>query len=76
MGAIPIVKSSASDSMFDDLPVVIVMDWNEINEDFLLESYEKIKNTKFNLDKLFIDYWLKLIDDVKTTGRLPQETIL
>ncbi len=69
MGAIPIVKSSASDEMFEGLPVLIVNEWEEITEEFLIDAYEKISSKNGNLDKLNIDYWLKLIEDAKASDR-------
>lgn len=61
MGSIPIVRSSSLDPLYEDLPVVIVQDWNEISEEFLNEQYEAIAKKSYNLDKLFIAYWLNLI---------------
>lgn len=74
MGAIPIVKSSASNEMFKDLPVLIVNDWDEVTEEFLIESYKGIRGKKHNLDKLFMDYWTNLIDDIKNYG-IPAESL-
>lgn len=62
MGAIPIVRSSTLDSMFENLPVVIVKDWNELTEEFLLQKYEEIKSRTFQMDKVYAEYWLKQID--------------
>lgn len=68
LGAIVITKTSSLDKMYLDnnLPVVILQDWNELNvsnlEDKLKtwkdEHYEK---TKYNniLPKLDIKYWIK-----------------
>lgn len=61
MGAIPIVRSSSLDPMYDNLPVVIINDWNEINEDFLQKKYDEFKSKNFQSEKKFIDYWLKEI---------------
>ncbi len=65
LGSIPIVKSSAMDSMFKDLPVLIVNDWNEITEDFLKDKYSELSKKKFNIEKIYIQYWLNLIDSYK-----------
>ena len=65
MGAIPIVKTSASDEMFDDLPVLIVEDWNIIDQEFLLDQYVEMQQNEYNMDKLYIEYWLHLIDTFK-----------
>ncbi len=71
LGAIPILKTSASDRMFKDLPVLIVKDWDEVTEQFLNESYERIRSRPFRKEKLYIDYWLKLIDEAKETALPP-----
>lgn len=61
MGAIPIVRSSSLDALFSDLPVLIVENWEMVTETYLEEQYRLLKQKKPNLDKLFIEYWLKLI---------------
>lgn len=61
MGAIPIVKKSNLDSMYEGLPVLIVEDWNEINEEFLVNKYEEITSKIHNLEKNYIYYWFDLI---------------
>lgn len=61
MGAIPIVKSSAMDGMYQDLPVIVVDDWNCITQEFLGQEYQKIKITTYNREKLYADYWVALI---------------
>ena len=66
MGAIPIVKTSSLDPLFENLPVLIVKDWSEINETFLHQSYKKMQSVEYHFEKLFIDYWLNLIDSYKT----------
>lgn len=65
LGAIPILKNSASDQMYNDLPVLIVNEWNDIDEELLLQSYKKIKERPKNLYKLNIQYWLDLIEKTK-----------
>jgi hypothetical protein len=55
--SIPIVKRNYNNTYFKDLPVVYVDNWNEINEDFLNYEYDRINNSKFNLDKLNFEYW-------------------
>lgn len=65
MGAIPIVRSSTLDFMFEELPVLIVDDWDEIDLPFLEEKYIEMQNTNYNYEKMYIDYWYKLIDSYK-----------
>ncbi|MCL4360887.1 hypothetical protein M1446_00855 [Candidatus Dependentiae bacterium] len=66
MGAYPIVKTSACDKMYEDMPVLIINDWNEVTEDFLNTKYEEMKNKKYNHEKIFADYWFNLIKSYKS----------
>ena len=70
LGSIPIVKSFRSNGvndMFDDLPVLIVNEWNEITEQLLNDTIEKFKNTVFNYDKLTLSYWTKQFTFITST---------
>jgi hypothetical protein len=60
LGCIPIVKKSSIDELYKELPVLIVNNWFEVNEDLLEKTIEKFKNMTFNFDKLKLDYWVKL----------------
>jgi hypothetical protein len=62
VGTIPILKSSPLDPLYQDLPVLIVNDWTEVTEEFLEQKYLEITQKAYNLDKLYADYWLKIID--------------
>lgn len=63
LGGIVITKTSSLDPLFEDLPVVIVKDWDECkDEKNLLKWEEKYKNlTNYNhIDKFFTyNYWLE-----------------
>ncbi len=69
MGSIPIVKSSASDSLFQDLPVLIVKDWNEITEEFLTEKFHEISSKSYNFERLNLAFWLAAIDAEQKKSR-------
>lgn len=58
LGCIPIVKTSAIDALYDDLPVLIVKDWSEITRDFLLNTIEDFKGRNFLYEKLTLEYWI------------------
>jgi hypothetical protein len=64
MGAIPIVKSSSMDSLFEGLPVVIVNSWDEITEDFLRKKHQEILSGLYNLDKIYMNYWMNTLKDL------------
>jgi hypothetical protein len=68
MGAIPIVKTSACDEMYKNLPVLIVQDWEDITEEFLNVCWNEMSLKQYNLDKIYLNYWLELINYAKTTG--------
>jgi hypothetical protein len=39
-GVIPVVKSSTLDDLYKNLPIVIVNDWTEVTEEFLVDNYD------------------------------------
>ncbi len=65
VGSIPIVHRSPLDHIFEDLPVIIVDDYNEITENFLNKKYDEMKNKTYNLNKLYLKYWHDLINKAK-----------
>lgn len=64
---IPIVLSSSINEIYEDLPVLVINNWNEINEDFLKQKYNEIfykkKNNLYNMEKITLNYWLNKIKD-------------
>lgn len=58
LGCIPIMKTFGSDNMFEDLPVVIVKEWSDVNKELLEKTIETFKNKKFNYNKLLLSYWV------------------
>jgi hypothetical protein len=65
MGSIPIVKTSSLDSLYADLPVIIVNDWNEVTEEFLNKKWEEMKDLTFNIEKIYADWWLNQIKELQ-----------
>jgi hypothetical protein len=66
LGCIVIVKSSPIDNLYEDLPVVIIKDWNQITEENLKKWKEKFSSLvidKSYYKKLKNDYWTKKIMD-------------
>lgn len=61
LGAIPIVKTSPLDTLYDDLPVLIVQEWSDITPELLTETVAKFKAKDFNYQKLALAYWLDYI---------------
>jgi hypothetical protein len=65
LGCIPIVKSSKIDSLYDELPVLIVNDWNEVNQELLDKTIKNYKDRQFNLERLTLKYWIDKINSYK-----------
>ena len=64
MGGIPIIiQNRILESMLEDLPFVLVRNWEQIkDEKFLQDSWDKLSNRQnYNFNKLRIDYWINLI---------------
>ena len=60
--SIPIVKKCIEMEDFYDMPILFVDSWEDITKEYLDKKYQEIINKTFNLEKLKIDYWLKLIE--------------
>lgn len=65
MGSIPVVKTSTLDSLYDELPVIIVHDWKDVSLEYLIKKREELKNTKLSLERMHFDYWAKIIYELK-----------
>lgn len=63
LGCIPIVKRSGMriDALFDELPVLLVDKWVEVNEELLIKTIEKFSKETFNMEKLKLKYWIDKI---------------
>jgi len=65
VGSIPIVSTSKLDPIFKDLPVLIIKKWEDITEEFLLEKYEEMLSKKYNLEKIYINFWFDKIRKIQ-----------
>lgn len=69
LGSIPIVKTSDIDSIYNNLPVLIVDKWDNINVELLQNTVKKFKNkfenNEFQLEKLELKYWINLMNSYK-----------
>jgi hypothetical protein len=63
LDCIPIVEHTFLDASYDNLPVVMVHDWKEINRDFLEKKYLELKDRR--RDEAYFDYWFRLIKKVQ-----------
>lgn len=66
VGCIPVLESCYLDELYADLPVLIVDDWSKVTRDFLEEEYKKIIAKKYNIEKLYMEYWWNKIETVRT----------
>ena len=65
MGAIPIMIRSAIDPLFEGLPIILINDWNEVTREFLEAKWEEMGRTEYKSDRMYADYWLKIISSYK-----------
>jgi len=67
LGCIPIVKrfNIPLEKVYDDLPVLIVDNWSDINEELLITTINNFKNRIFKTQKLTLKYWTDLINSYK-----------
>jgi hypothetical protein len=64
MGGIPIIKKNPLlESLLEDLPHVVVSDWNQINDDDFLQVTWNVasKADSYNFEKLNLNYWINFI---------------
>jgi len=61
MGSIPVVRSSTLNSLYKDLPVLVIRDWKEVTQEFLEKKYKEMLGKKYNTRKLYADYWFEQI---------------
>ncbi len=64
-GSFPVVKTSSLDTLYQDLPVVIVSEWTDVTEEFLHQKYEELTAKTYSYDKLYTNYWFRWIDSYK-----------
>ena len=63
LGSIPILKSPSFKKLFEGLPVLIVKDWSDINEELLINTLDSFKEHQFDYNKLTLAYWVKRINN-------------
>jgi hypothetical protein len=61
VGTIPIILSTPMDSLFDNLPVLIVDDLLKITPDFLNKEYDILRKKTYDFSKLYSKYWKEQI---------------
>ena len=77
LGCIPIVKTSHLDLLYEDLPVLIVKDWSEVNLELLKFTINEFKNKKFDYSKLTLKYWMTKINSYKiSVNTIKQKSVV
>lgn len=59
LGCIPIVRTSPLNSLYTGLPVWIVQEWDEVTEDNMRKTIERMQTTRFDMQKLTLRFWLE-----------------
>lgn len=57
LGVIPIIEKCPEMKHFEDLPILYVNNYNEINVEYLNEIYQQFQKKTFNMEKLNLLYW-------------------
>jgi len=66
-GSIPIVEGHISNSYAENLPVLFVDRLKNVDKKLLIEKQTEIKDSLFDFEKLFFEYWYLLIVKNKIT---------
>ena len=61
LGCIVIMKKSFLDIIYEDLPVLLVDEWSDINSELLQNTLESFSNKQFKYEKLKMNYWVELV---------------
>jgi hypothetical protein len=65
MGAIPIIKHSTLDPLFEGLPVVLINDWSEVTLEFLQHTQKEMQKQTFAKERMYAQYWIDKIQQLK-----------
>ena len=61
LGCIPILRAPGFKKMFENLPVLIVNNWSDVNQGLLDKTIEEFKTRTFDYEKLSLKYWVDKI---------------
>ena len=65
-GVIPVVQRSRVHSYLEGkLPILFVDDYKELNESFLVKTYEEYSSCKWNFDILKVSWWIQQMRNTK-----------
>lgn len=63
--SIPVVKRCTAMLHFEDLPIVLVEDWAQVTESFLLNKLEEFRSRNFDMSKAKMSYWREVLRRAK-----------
>lgn len=61
--SVPIVQRSPEMEHFRDLPMLFTDDYSELTPDYLEEQYARMLETDYAIEKLYMSYWRRKIED-------------
>ena len=61
LGCIPILRAPGFKKMFENLPVLIVNNWFEVNQELLDKTISEFQTKTFHYEKLGLKYWIDKI---------------
>ncbi len=61
MGCYPIVLHSMLDPLYENLPVVVVHNWDAVTEELLHQKYEEFQASIWRREKLYAEYWFQKV---------------
>jgi hypothetical protein len=64
LGCIPIVKRNPFSDLFQNLPVLIVDDWGDINLPMLQDALSRYEKPQLNKQELTLQYWANKISEL------------
>ncbi|MBW1789096.1 MAG: hypothetical protein JRK53_21195 [Deltaproteobacteria bacterium] len=60
--SIPIVQHSVEMAHFRDLPILFTKDYSELTPEYLKGRYERILETDYCIEKLYLSYWKRRVE--------------
>ena len=75
MGAIPIVERSHNMSFYEEMPIVLVDNWDIVTKDWLEESYSKLASKDYE-DMTQLDYWINKLGLLENPRSIPAGVIV
>jgi hypothetical protein len=61
LGCIPILMAPGFKKMFENLPVLIVNNWSDVNQELLNKTITEFQTRTFDYEKLSLKYWVDKI---------------